>query len=293
MNSLNIETNYLAGLRQSILPQEEEQMQFTNYPKRVPLFKNNDSIDAPSYNQRIIPSEKIIKRWFKEISSCRDFHQFHATLLSTIHHRSLNEYEIYSKLLSRRLPVNHYSLNDATQCHKCGNADETIAHAMYDCNSSKQVWVSIRYLIQNLLKVNIPKITLQDIIFFFPDLAITLDVDQLRVLTLIHSVALYTIWNSREITACSFFTPTPEIRSKLALESFKMRLAARVECEYDADSEKDQTDDSGPRKGSLIPYSPCSTVSSGVSEPSDFCDSNIPMPVNVDQKFRPKFIDRY
>jgi hypothetical protein len=120
----------------------------------------------------------------------------HATSIS----RTPLESQTFVKLLYRRLPVSHYTKSkavDAKTCRRCGFVDETISHAIFECPQSSVFWTQIRVCLQQLLQINIDEISLRDVVYFFPNLRMRLGRDQLHVLNVVHSVALYVLWSSR------------------------------------------------------------------------------------------------
>jgi hypothetical protein len=122
----------------------------------------------------------------------------HATSIS----RTPLESQTFVKLLYRRLPVSHYTKSravDAKACRRCGFGDETISHAIYECHQSSIFWTQIRGCLTQLLNQQVEEITLRDVVYFFPNLRRRLARDQLHVLNVVHSVALYILWSSRYI----------------------------------------------------------------------------------------------
>lgn len=122
----------------------------------------------------------------------------HATSIS----RTPLESQTFVKLLYRRLPVSHYTKSkaiDAKKCRRCGFEDETISHAIYECQQSALFWTQIHACLKQLLSQEIDEITLRDVVYFFPNLRKRLGRDQLHVLNVVHSVALFVLWSSRYI----------------------------------------------------------------------------------------------
>lgn len=138
-----------------------------------------------------------LKRWVALLGHI-DFELLlkHATSIS----RTPLESQTFVKLLLRRLPVNHYTKNKeprAKECKRCGFQDETISHAIYECRQSSIFWSQVHKVLQELLKQEIGEISLKDVVYFFPSLRRKLTRDQLHVLNVVHSVALYVLWSSR------------------------------------------------------------------------------------------------
>ncbi|KAL3897807.1 MAG: hypothetical protein SGCHY_003170, partial [Lobulomycetales sp.] len=177
-----------------------------------------------------------LKRWVALLGHI-DFELLlkHATSIS----RTPLESQTFVKLLLRRLPVNHYTKNKeprAKECKRCGFQDETISHAIYECRQSSIFWSQVHKVLQELLKQEIGEISLKDVVYFFPSLRRKLTRDQLHVLNVVHSVALYVLWSSRTIRY-----EYEKHGIDLNWETFTMRLRARIEIEHSESVRIDNT----------------------------------------------------
>ncbi|KAJ3228374.1 hypothetical protein HK099_002879 [Clydaea vesicula] len=180
-------------------------------------------------NQQVINNAK--KKWFTLLGET-DFDIL--SLYAVSKARTTMESQIYLKLLHRRLPVNHYH-KETKVCGTCKVSDETIRHAIFECKSSLEFWNKISQIIPTILNLNkeqksfFQEVSLADVVYLFPKLRPLLNKDQLHVLNVIHSVALWTIWRSR---TNNYYCNKMGI--DLNWESFTMRLKVRVELEYQA-----------------------------------------------------------
>lgn len=216
--------------------------------------RSDDSLTSTEYHySEVLPTRKIstqvlnrlpkheelkkhaLKRWVTLLGPI-DFDNLlqHATSIS----RTPLESQTFVKLLYRRLPVNHYTksqLSDAKACKRCGFEDETISHAVFECRQSFVFWTQVHKCLQRLLAIEIDEISLKDVIYFFPALRKALSREQLHVLNVVHSVALYNLWSSRYLLISNYRSMSYEYDRHgvdLNRETFNMRLSARIEIEY-------------------------------------------------------------
>ncbi|KAJ3078262.1 hypothetical protein HK102_004614 [Quaeritorhiza haematococci] len=142
------------------------------------------------------------------------------------------EQQLFWKILHRRLPVNHYLKDKAgvdRSCPRCSPKDsETIEHVLFQCRLAKAFWNRFHELLQSLLEHhNVPTITLRDVVYFFPDLRPSMNEDELHVMNVLHSVALWSLWGARSCSSDS---------DQLVWTFFRSRLQARVFLEYTSSS---------------------------------------------------------
>ncbi|KAJ1342660.1 hypothetical protein BSLG_002758 [Batrachochytrium salamandrivorans] len=138
------------------------------------------------------------------------------TLFALVDHpaRTPFESQLYWKLLARRLPVNQY-----LRSHKPSPPPPYTALPSF--------WAAFRLhfgAIVGMSTAELPPITLCDVILFFPDMRPVLCAEELHVLQVMHSVALWSLWGARTL-------PPSET---LLWQSFTNRLQARISIEYDA-----------------------------------------------------------
>ncbi|KAI8899409.1 hypothetical protein BC833DRAFT_619441 [Globomyces pollinis-pini] len=139
------------------------------------------------------------------------------------------EQQLYWKLLHRRLPVNAYlkaknGVIPNKSCTSCSEL-ETIEHAFYECPDAQSFWRQFREFISIFINMSLnefPPISIRDVIFFFPELRQLLVAEELHVLRVCHSVALWALWSMR-----SFPSSSP-----LLWACFQSRLESRIYLEY-------------------------------------------------------------
>ncbi|EGF80401.1 hypothetical protein BATDEDRAFT_24946 [Batrachochytrium dendrobatidis JAM81] len=169
-----------------------------------------------------------------------------SALFSFVDHASRTPFEsqLYWKLLARRLPVNQYlrtikqpaaspELEKSEQsvifrgCSRCDSELESIEHVFFECPPVRAFWSRFRILfgaIVSMSGLELPEITLCDVVLFFPDLRSALCAEELHVLQVMHSVALWSLWGARTMPA----------GNHMLWQSFTNRLQARISVEYDA-----------------------------------------------------------
>ncbi|KAH9272556.1 hypothetical protein BASA83_005056 [Batrachochytrium salamandrivorans] len=112
-------------------------------------------------------------------------------------------------------------------CSRCTADLESIEHVFFDCPPAQAFWAAFRLhfgAIVGMSTAELPPITLCDVILFFPDMRPVLCAEELHVLQVMHSVALWSLWGARTL-------PPSET---LLWQSFTNRLQARISIEYDA-----------------------------------------------------------
>ncbi|KAJ3123924.1 hypothetical protein HK098_001569 [Nowakowskiella sp. JEL0407] len=156
--------------------------------------------------------------------------------------RTLSESKLYLNVLHRRLEVNYY-LKDKTLtskkrfCDRCVNELETIEHALYECVYARKFWANFGRLMGNIIQSLDPSdykptfssitnertdfVTLRDVVFFFPEIRKKLTENEIHILLVMHSVALWAIWGARGNTG-----------NGTAWGYFTSRLKARITLEY-------------------------------------------------------------
>ncbi|KAJ3034422.1 hypothetical protein HDV00_005042 [Rhizophlyctis rosea] len=142
--------------------------------------------------------------------------------------RTLFEDQLYWKLLQRRVPVNGYlkpKPGNSLACPRCGDSKETIEHWAYECVASREFWDHWRAQVSKLVGVELPEVTLRDIVGLFPDVRGKLDPEAMHALTVAHGTALWSLWGSRAYTSVD---TCPSYAFYLA------RLRARIFVEYNA-----------------------------------------------------------
>ncbi|KAJ3314150.1 hypothetical protein HDV04_000922 [Boothiomyces sp. JEL0838] len=191
------------------------------------------SVPTPSVtsgdNLRTTLEEGCAKnRWMQKLGEL-DWQSFFPHVASPS--RTPIEQQLYWKLLHRRLPVNAYLKTKGNfvpnrGCVVCGEQVETIEHVFFECPNVQTFWKTFRLYMMKFLQMTeaeLPEFTLRDTIFFFPELCKTLVPEELHVLTVCHSVALWAIWSMRSSANADV----------LLWPCFLSRLEARVFLEYE------------------------------------------------------------
>ncbi|KAJ3222110.1 hypothetical protein HK099_002689 [Clydaea vesicula] len=257
LNNLNIEYNYTppaspqaspptspSANSTDILEKQQKDLQrrleyishmTTLSPLNQPILTSKSSIKRSSSkkgkNKNLDPA---ISRW-KSILGPVNWDGILKTLHSTS--RTHLESEFYSKILYRKLPVNHYirvTSPDHEITHNCQRCleeqDETIEHFLCLCGNAQKFWTIIGNFISKILDIKVDEIfedetKLRDVVYFFPKLRenFDFDEDQLTVLTVVHSTALWGLWGAR-----SHKDPVKVSNVNIAWNYFESRLQARL-----------------------------------------------------------------
>ncbi|KAJ1555135.1 hypothetical protein HK096_008498 [Nowakowskiella sp. JEL0078] len=188
-----------------------------------------------------ISFEKSIKRWSNVIGPISD--QELLQHISPSQARTPAEANLYCDIIHRRLEINHYLKCKPGEfvdrsCSLCGNSDETIEHALFDCRVIRNFWSLFGKLSSQIigslnslgLKAAVSSksgestdfITLRDVIFFFPEIRPKISYDDIHTLSVLHSVALWSIWGARQCT----------YDYSMAWKIFCSRLQSRICLEY-------------------------------------------------------------
>ncbi|KAJ1557909.1 hypothetical protein HK096_004640, partial [Nowakowskiella sp. JEL0078] len=162
-------------------------------------------------------SEKSIKRWTSIIGHVLDQELLQHIAPSSA--RTPAEANLYCDIVHRRLEVNHYLKNQPGEfvdrsCLLCGNIDETIEHALFYCQAIRNFWTLFGKLSSQIIPSlntlglkatlssksgdNTDFISLRDVIFFFPEIRPRISFDDIHTLSVMHSVALWSIWGARQ-----------------------------------------------------------------------------------------------
>ena len=163
-------------------------------------LKRSQSHRIASHRKKVHDkSTCAIKRWRLIIGDV-NFDAVYSNA-SKIKARTPLESELYYAILERKIPVNHYIQNQSG-CWRCGEKDETIEHFLVDCEFSKEFWDKVYSLVHSLIgrKLHGGKNRMRDLVYFFPEYRPILSENQLHVLNVVHSVALWSLWSSREDT---------------------------------------------------------------------------------------------
>ncbi|KAL3901794.1 MAG: hypothetical protein SGCHY_000323 [Lobulomycetales sp.] len=168
------------------------------------------------------------------------------------------EAELYSRLLSRKLPVNQYlppvspassyivSKDAVRSCSACECTDETIEHAFANCPVARKFWILVWEKILSRLYVCVdgngndtpgriqaqelltPEKILGQIVYFFPDVRRQglVAPEHLHILNVVHSVGLWGVWGSRQMSRRS---------AETVYSYFEARLLARLTIEFQDD----------------------------------------------------------
>eukprot|EP00842_Homolaphlyctis_polyrhiza_P005656 jgi/Hompol1/6091/HPOL_000351-RA len=176
-------------------------------------------------------------RWTKALGPLA-WPQFFALL--ELPARTTLEVQLYWKLLARRLPVNQYYKQETGQfrgCTRCNAPLESIEHVFFECPAVPDFWVAFRALfgaIVGMSAMELPLVSLRDVIFFFPELRASLCPEEVHALQVMHSVAIWVLWGARSL----------QPSASLIWSSFVNRLQARLAIEYEAavafDAENDR-----------------------------------------------------
>ncbi|KAI9209003.1 uncharacterized protein BJ171DRAFT_577352 [Polychytrium aggregatum] len=135
------------------------------------------------------------------------------------------ESELYWKILFRKLPVNSVLRNPVTvTCPHCAET-ETLEHFIIECPNSRQFWRQVGAVLSQAVRMDLTDLALRDIVFMFPDLPSNPTEAQFHVLTVCHSVAVWSLWSARDYAASA---------SNDAWVFFETRLKARIALERDS-----------------------------------------------------------
>ncbi|KAJ3055534.1 hypothetical protein HK097_010221 [Rhizophlyctis rosea] len=189
--------------------------------------------------------------------------------------RTLFEDQLYWKLLQRRVPVNGYlkpKPGNSLACPRCGDSKETIEHWAFECVASREFWDNWRGQVSKLVGMELPEVTLRDVVGLFPDVRGRLGVEAMHALTIAHGVALWSLWGARAFTS---------VDTCPSYDFFLARLRARILVEYHSACEYDPS-----------PYAAFLSAQSGPEPSSPESPSHDFQMWNVNERFSKRWCGR-